>query len=63
LLLGMAGAVALAQLAAIYLPFMNNFVYTQPLPPGDLIVAIVASSVVFWAIEIQKLIQRRRSTN
>jgi Ca2+-transporting ATPase len=63
LLLGMAGAVALAQLAAIYLPFMNNFVYTRPLPIVDLIIAIAASSVVFWAIEVQKLIRRRRSTN
>ena len=63
LLLGMAGAVALAQLAAIYLPFMNNFVYTLPLPIVDLIIAIAASSVVFWAIEIQKFIRRRRSTN
>jgi Ca2+-transporting ATPase len=60
LLLGMAAAVAVAQLAAIYLPFMNNFVYTQPLPLVDLIIAIVASSVVFWAIEVQKFIRRRR---
>ncbi|NTU62823.1 MAG: cation-translocating P-type ATPase, partial [Chloroflexi bacterium] len=30
LLLGMAGAVALAQIAAIYLPFMNRFIYTLP---------------------------------
>ncbi len=62
-LLGMAGAVALAQLAAIYLPFMNRFVYTQPLPIIDLIIALVASSLVFWAIEVQKFIKRRRSTN
>ena len=59
LLLGMAGVVALAQLAAIYLPFMNRFIYTQPLPITDLIIAIVASSVVFWAIELQKFIKRR----
>jgi P-type Ca2+ transporter type 2C len=63
LLLGMAGAVALAQLAAIYLPFMNNFVSTLPLPSVDLIIASAASSVVFWAIEIQKWARRRRSTN
>jgi Ca2+-transporting ATPase len=63
LLLGMAGAVALAQLAAIYLPFMNQFIYTQPLSLPDLIIAIVVSSVVFWAIEMQKFIRRRRSTN
>jgi Ca2+-transporting ATPase len=62
LLLGMAGLVALAQLAAIYLPFMNNFMYTLPLPIADLVFAIVASSVVFWAIELQKFIRRRRST-
>jgi Ca2+-transporting ATPase len=60
LLLGMAGAVALAQLAAIYLPFMNKFIYTLPLPLTDLIIAIVVSSVIFWAIEIQKFIRRRR---
>jgi Ca2+-transporting ATPase len=63
LLLGMAGAVALAQLAAIYLPFMNTFIYTVPLPLMDLIIAIVASSVVFWAIEIQKFIRRRRAVS
>ena len=63
LLLGMALAVALAQLAAIYLPFMNNFVSTQPLPVTDLISAIVVSSGVFWAIELQKFVQRRRSMN
>jgi Ca2+-transporting ATPase len=63
LLLGMAGLVALAQLAAIYLPFMNQFIYTQPLPVQDLIIAIVLSSAVFWAIEIQKFIKRRRSTH
>jgi Ca2+-transporting ATPase len=62
LLLGMAGAVALAQLAAIYLPFMNRFIYTLPLSITDLIIAVVASSAVFWAIEIQKFIRRRRST-
>jgi len=61
LLLGMAGAVALAQLAAIYLPFMNKFIYTLPLPLTDLIIAIVTSSLVFWAIETQKFIRRRRS--
>ncbi|HSD84902.1 MAG TPA: cation-translocating P-type ATPase, partial [Anaerolineae bacterium] len=43
-LLGMTAVVALAQLAAIYLPFMNRFVDTQPLPVGDLISALVASS-------------------
>jgi Ca2+-transporting ATPase len=61
LLLGMAGVVALAQLAAIYLPFMNRFIYTLPLPLIDLIIAIAASSTVFWAIEIQKFIRRQRA--
>ena len=53
----MAGAVALAQLGAIYLPFMNRFIYTVPLSTTDLIIAGVVSSVVFWAIEIQKFMQ------
>jgi P-type Ca2+ transporter type 2C len=63
LLLGMAGVVALAQLAAIYLPFMNRFIYTLPLPIADLIIALVASSAVFWAIEVQKWARRRRPAN
>jgi P-type Ca2+ transporter type 2C len=62
LLLAMAGAVALAQVSAIYLPFMNQFIYTLPLSITDLIIAVVVSSAVFWAIEIQKFIRRRRST-
>ena len=57
------GGVGHAQLGAIYLPFMHGFMYTTPLPIVDLIIAIAASSVVFWAIEIQKWARRRRSAN
>ena len=59
LLLGMAALVFLAQLAAIYLPFMRGFLSTTMLPVQDLIVAILVSSVVFWAIELQKGLRRR----
>ncbi|MBN1533114.1 MAG: cation-translocating P-type ATPase [Spirochaetes bacterium] len=59
-LLAMAAAVVLAQLGSIYLPVMNQFVRTVPLPVADMAIAVAVSSVVFWAIEIQKLLRRWR---
>jgi len=54
LLLGMAMAVVIAQLAAIYLPFMHGFMYTTPLPLTDLLVSVGASALVLAAIEVDK---------
>ena len=33
---------------------------TQPLPLGALLISLLASSLVFWAVEIEKLINRRK---
>jgi Ca2+-transporting ATPase len=60
----MLGAVALSvalQLLLIYLPFFNTIFHTQPLSWAELGLAVAVSSVVFWAIELQKLIGRRRN--
>jgi Ca2+-transporting ATPase len=54
LLLGMAAAVVIAQLGAIYLPFMHGFMYTTPLPLTDLLVSVGASALVLAAIEVEK---------
>ncbi|MFN2125292.1 MAG: cation-translocating P-type ATPase, partial [Candidatus Promineifilaceae bacterium] len=53
------------QLALIYVPFLQRFFSTEPLAPFDLAVALIASLVVFIAVEIEKWIRRvikRRQT-
>ncbi|GEM_PF-1649608 len=50
------------QLATIYLPFMNRIFHTVPLTPTELAAAFALSTVVFLAVEVEKLIRRNRST-
>ena len=53
----MLGAVALTfilQLGLIYVPFLQNFFRTTALSMSDLLIALVASTVVFIAVEIEK---------
>lgn len=57
----LAGAVALTvvlQLAIIYVPFLQPVFRTQALSSSELIVAVAASTVVFWAVEVEKLVKR-----
>ncbi len=59
----LVGAVALTvvlQLATIYVPFLQPVFKTQALSPGELAAALAASTVVFWAVELEKLIKRGR---
>ncbi|RFP65118.1 cation-translocating P-type ATPase [Hymenobacter lapidiphilus] len=59
----MLGAVLLTvglHLTIIYVPFCNELFSTQPLTVAELGVAAAVASVVFWAVEIRKLIIRRR---
>lgn len=61
--LPMLGAVLLTVLlhmAVIYMPVMNEIFHTQPLPWQDLLICITLSSLVLFAVEIEKWFVRRR---
>lgn len=58
----MLGAIVLTvalQLMIVYTPFFNDLFNTQPLTWAELGITVAASSVVFWAVEIQKWVARR----
>jgi len=61
LLMGMIALVILLQLAVVYLPALNTFFKTQPLGQVELAIVVVLSSVVFFAIELEKWVKRRRA--
>ncbi|KAA3664530.1 MAG: ATPase, partial [Chloroflexi bacterium] len=60
LMLGAVLLTFLLQLALIYVPFLQNFFSTEALPLNDLLIALAASSVVFFAVEIEKWVRRQR---
>jgi Ca2+-transporting ATPase len=47
------------QLAVLYVPFLQDVFGTVPLHPAELVVCFVASTVVFWAVEAEKLLRRQ----
>jgi Ca2+-transporting ATPase len=57
LLIAVLGTIML-QLATLYVPFLNPIFKTQPLTPGELAFVLLLSSVVFIAVEIEKLVKR-----
>ena len=62
----MIGAIVLTfvlQLALLYVPFLQELFSTQPLSGQDLMIALVASAIVFVAVEIDKWVRRKRTTN
>jgi Ca2+-transporting ATPase len=59
LLLAVATSLGL-QLAIIYVPVLNTVFRTAPLSFGELLLCLLASSVVFVAVELEKLLIRRR---
>jgi Ca2+-transporting ATPase len=57
------GAVALTfalQLMAIYLPLLQGFLETEALPVAHLAIAVALSTIIFWAVEIEKWRARRK---
>lgn len=56
----MLGAIVLTvslQLMIIYLPFLNLIFKTQPLTYLELAITLAVSSIVFWAVEMEKWIK------
>lgn len=49
------------QLAAVYVPQLNPIFSTVPLTAAELALTLALSSVVFIAVEVEKLIKRRQS--
>ncbi len=54
-------ATTVLQLAAVYVPFLNPIFKTQPLSAGELGLVLALSSVVFCAVETEKLVRRTRA--
>jgi Ca2+-transporting ATPase len=56
-LLGALIITAGLQLMVIYVPFLNEIFKTSALTLTELLLTIAASSIVFWAVEIEKLVK------
>lgn len=59
-LLGAVVLTFILQMATIYIPVFNSVFKTEPLTLNELALTLVLSSVVFIAVEIEKLWKRRR---
>ena len=58
-LLGAVGLTVVLQLALVYLPLLQSIFKTVALPAPDLALALVVSSIIFWAVELEKWVHRR----
>jgi Ca2+-transporting ATPase len=51
----------LCQLMTVYVPFLNPVFKTQPLTAPELAVVLLLSTIVFLAVELEKLIRRNKA--
>ena len=49
------------QMTTIYVPFLNPIFKTQPLSAYELLITLGLSSIVFLAVEAEKMMKRRKS--
>ena len=57
-LLGSALLLVGLQLAVLYMPWLQAVFATVPLSGAELLACVIVSSVVFWAVEAEKLLRR-----
>jgi magnesium-transporting ATPase (P-type) len=57
-LLGAVSLTVILQFALVYAPFLQEIFKTIALSVADLVLSVVASSVIFWAAELEKWIVR-----
>jgi P-type Ca2+ transporter type 2C len=58
LLAAVVGTLAV-QIAVLYVPFVQTGLRVEPLAGADLLAVLTASTAVFWAVELEKLVRRR----
>lgn len=59
-LLGAVSLTIILQLALVYVPFLQKFFQTVALSALELSICIIMSSTLFWAVELEKLLIRRK---
>jgi len=59
-LLGAVLLTFLLQMATVYVPFLNPIFKTAPLTMAELLFTLALSSTIFFAVEIEKFLKRRR---
>jgi P-type Ca2+ transporter type 2C len=62
LLLGAVALTFVLQLLAIYTPLLQQYLETEALPLADLAIAVALSTIIFWAVEVEKWLGRRKAS-